>query len=53
MADGSKGAVVVPGSPDESPLWTLVRDGKMSMGGAPLTDEEKVALVQTREFGGR
>src|SRR5262245_43186928 len=33
--------VVVPGDPDGSRLWQMIRDGKMPMGGEPLSDAEK------------
>src|SRR5262245_2562525 len=41
MAGGASGPVVVPGDPDGSRLWLMVRNGKMPMGGAPLPDVEK------------
>jgi hypothetical protein len=34
MGGSSKGPAVVPGSPDESRIWIMVRDGKMPMGGS-------------------
>src|SRR5437763_998979 len=40
MAGGAGGPVVVPGNPDGSRLWTMVRDGKMPKGGGPIPDEE-------------
>jgi hypothetical protein len=45
------GAVVVPGNPDVSKLWTMVRDGKMPMGAAPLPDAEKQLLREWIEKG--
>ena len=33
--------VVVPGDPDRSRLWQMIRDGKMPMGGESLSDAEK------------
>src|SRR5215831_14721451 len=41
MAGATSGPVVVPGDPDRSRLWAMVRDGKMPKGGLPLSDEEK------------
>jgi len=46
MAGGTAGPVVVPGNPEDSRFWVMVRDGKMPMGGEPLSDEEK-QLVRT------
>jgi hypothetical protein len=51
MAGSSKGAVVVPGKPDESQLWVQVRDGKMPMAATPLTDEEKALIREWIEKG--
>ena len=51
MAGGSNGVIVVPGKPDESRLWMLVRDGKMPMGGPTLTDEEKALVHDWIEKG--
>jgi len=51
MAGGAGGAVVVPGNPDGSRLWTMVRDAKMPMGSAPLSDEEKQLLREWIEKG--
>jgi hypothetical protein len=50
MAGGVGGPVVVPGNPDASRLWTLVRDGKMPMGGT-LSDEEKQLIREWIEKG--
>src|SRR4051794_2793297 len=36
MAGSASGQVVVPGNPDGSRLWMMVRDGKMPMAGEPL-----------------
>ena len=41
MAGSSNGPVVIPGNPDGSKLWLMVRDGKMPMGGEPLSNAEK------------
>ena len=51
MAGGASGPAVVPGNPDSSRLWIMVRDGKMPMGGAPLTDSEKQLLREWIEKG--
>jgi hypothetical protein len=51
MAGGSNGPVVVPGNPDGSRLWTMVRDGKMPMGGSPLSNEDKQLLRDWIEKG--
>src|SRR5262245_61256710 len=51
VAGGAGGPVVVPGNPEMSRLWTLVRDGKMPMGGAPLADEEKQLIREWIEKG--
>src|SRR5437660_7409834 len=51
MAGGASGPVVAPGNPDGSRLWVMVRDGKMPMGGAPLSDEEKHLLREWIEKG--
>ncbi len=51
MAGGSNGPVVVPGNPDGSRLWMMVRDGKMPMGGSPLSDEDKQILRDWIEKG--
>lgn len=40
MAGSANGPVVVPGNPESSKLLTMVREGKMPMGGSPLPDEE-------------
>ncbi len=50
MAGGVGGAVVVPGNPDASRLWMLVRDGKMPVGGV-VTDEEKQLIREWIEKG--
>src|SRR5678815_1979129 len=34
-------SVVVPGDPDRSRLWQMIRDGQMPMEGEPLSDAEK------------
>jgi mono/diheme cytochrome c family protein len=47
---GRDGAVVVPGRPDDSPLWQLVRDGKMPPK-EPLAEAER-ALVRRWIEGG-
>jgi hypothetical protein len=51
MAGSSTGAVVVPGNPDGSKLWLMVRDGKMPMGGEPLSDAEKQLVRDWIERG--
>lgn len=45
MAGSANGAVVLPGNPEASKLLTMVREGKMPMGGSPLPDEE-IALLR-------
>src|SRR5258708_38521640 len=44
MAGSASGLVVVPGNPDSSRLWTMVRDAKMPVGGAPVPAEENQLL---------
>src|SRR5258708_27063973 len=51
MAGGASGPVVAPGNPDGSRPWTMVRDGKMPIGGAPLPDDEKQLLREWIEKG--
>jgi hypothetical protein len=51
MAGGTNGAVVLPGNPDGSRFWLMVRDGKMPMGGEPLADEEKQLVREWIERG--
>ena len=46
LKGSESGPVVVPGKPDESRLYQLVRDGKMPMGKAHLKDEE-LALIRS------
>src|SRR5262249_26014309 len=35
------GPVVIPGNPERSPLWSMIRDDKMPKAGPALTDAEK------------
>ena len=51
MAGSSKGPVLVPGNPDGSRLWMMVRDEKMPMGGPPLAEAEKQLLREWIEKG--
>ena len=41
MAGGAGGPVVVPGDPERSRLWSMVRDDKMPKAGPALSDDEK------------
>jgi hypothetical protein len=41
MAGGAGGPVVVPGDPERSRLWVMVRNGKMPKTGSALSAEEK------------
>ena len=50
MAGSVGGPVLVPGNPDASRLWTMVRDGRMPLGGK-LTEEEKALLREWIEKG--
>jgi len=47
----SKGPVVMPGNPDASRLWIMIRDGKMPMGGSPLSEDEKQLIREWIEKG--
>ncbi len=51
VAGSSKGSVVTPGNPDASRLWIMVRDGKMPMGGSPLSEDEKQLIREWIEKG--
>jgi hypothetical protein len=51
MAGSSHGAVVVPGNAEGSRLWVMVRDGKMPMDSAPLSDEDKQLIRDWIEKG--
>ena len=51
MAGSSNGPVIVPGNPDGSRLWMMVRGGKMPMGGPPLTHLEKQLIQEWIEKG--
>ncbi len=44
LKGGESGAVVVPGNRGESPLYRMVRDGKMPPGGKRLPDQELEAI---------
>jgi mono/diheme cytochrome c family protein len=44
LKGSESGPVVVPGKPDESRLYQLVRDGKMPMGKAPLKEAELAVI---------
>jgi hypothetical protein len=52
MAGGVSGPVVIPGNPEGSRLWMLVREGKMPLGGK-LSDGEKQLIrdwIETGQF---
>jgi mono/diheme cytochrome c family protein len=51
MAGGTGGPVVAPGDPDKSRLWIAVREGKMPMGGARLTEPELQLVREWIEKG--
>src|SRR5713226_1919793 len=51
MAGSANGPVLVPGNPESSRLWMMVRDDKMPMGGPPLATEEKQLLREWIEKG--
>jgi hypothetical protein len=51
MAGGNRGPVVVPGNPEGSKLWVMVRDGKMPMGGSPLSAVEIQMIREWIEKG--
>ena len=44
MKGSESGPVIVPGKPDESRLYQVVRDGKMPLGKTPLTEQELAAI---------
>src|SRR5579864_1891651 len=44
LKGSESGPVVVPGNPDESRLYQMVRDGKMPMGKPHLTGEQLAAI---------
>ncbi|MGE0761172.1 MAG: c-type cytochrome domain-containing protein, partial [Pirellulaceae bacterium] len=46
-AGGESGPALVPGQPDESPLYVRVRDGEMPPEGHPPLDESEVAAIAT------
>src|SRR5580700_3016215 len=46
LRGSESGPVVVPGKPDESRLYQMVRDGKMPMGKPRLKNEE-LALIRS------
>jgi cytochrome c len=52
ILDGANsGTVVVPGKPEASRLWIVVRDGIMPQGGAPLSAAEKKLIYAWIEKG--
>ena len=41
MTGANSGRIVVPGNPDASRMWIVIRDGIMPLGGTPLSAAEK------------
>ncbi len=44
LKGSDSGPVIIPGKPEESKLYTLVRDGKMPLGKPPLSTQEVTTL---------
>ena len=44
MRGGSQGAIVIPGEPDKSPLYQVIRSGTMPQGGPMLSEPEITAV---------
>ncbi len=51
MAGSHNGAVLVPGKPDASKIWTLVHEGEMPMGGPALPEAEQAVIQEWVEKG--
>jgi hypothetical protein len=51
MAGANSGPVIVPGKPESSRLFIVVRDGIMPQGGAPLSAAEKQLIREWIEKG--
>ena len=51
MAGADSGPIVVPGKPEASRLWIVVRDGIMPQGGAPLPAAQKQLIREWIEKG--
>lgn len=53
MKVAAGGAVVVPGDPDKSTLYTLVKSGEMPYGSSPLPDGDVQKIYDWIKAGAR